>query len=222
MENDTNKWAGKIKIGGSYVKTSTELLTLFLNNHLQYENGKNMFLILTNYKVSKSASESFQNAGTQHFRYNYKINKKLTFEAFTQAQYNKLLNVNFRWLLGTGPRYTLLNNGKNKINIAALYMYQYEELTDPQLIHRDHRISSYISMNFKIANHVSFNNTTYFQPKLTEIGDFRVYSQFNLQFSISKSFAFSTAYRLYYDSKPPEGIVQRTHFIENALTFTFK
>lgn len=221
LKSDTNTWSGKIKVGGSYVKTSSELLRFNVNNHIQYKKDSNIVLILTDYNISKSASEDFQNAGTQHIRYNRICNNVLTWELFTQAQYNKLLNVNFRWLTGTGPRLKLLSKGKSRIYFAALYMYEYEELNSPLVYHRDHRISSYISMNLNIADHVTFVNTTYFQPKINNFSDFRIYSQFDLRFNISKHFAFSTAYKLYYDANPPEGIIHRTHYLTNSLIFSF-
>ncbi|PLW92366.1 MAG: hypothetical protein C0592_11135 [Marinilabiliales bacterium] len=221
IKGDTNTWSGKIKLGATYVQTSSELLRLNWNNHIQYKKDSNLVLILTDYYLSKSASESFENAGTMHIRYNRKIKENFTLELFTQAQYNKLLNVDFRWLTGIGPRFKILHKGKSRIYFASLYMYEYEELSTPLVYHRDHRISSYLSMNLKIADNVTFVNTTYFQPKVTDFEDFRVYSQFDLQFKFSKHFAFSTAYRLYYDSKPPEGIVMRTHYLTNSLVFSF-
>lgn len=221
IKGDTNIWTGKIKLGATYVQTSSELLNLIWNNHIQYKKDSNMVLILTDYNLSKSANESFQNAGTQHIRYNRKIKERFTLEIFTQAQYNKLLNVNFRWLTGIGPRFKILQKNESRIYFASLYMYEYEELTTPLIYHRDHRLSSYLSMTLNIAENVRFYNTTYFQPKITDFNDFRIYSQFDLVFNISKHFAFSTAYRLYYDSQPPEGIVQRTHYLTNSLIFSF-
>ena len=221
IKGDTNTWSGKIKIGGSYVQTKSELLSLNLNTHIQYKKDSTLILILTDYNLSKSASESFQNAGTQHIRYNRKIKENFTLELFTQAQYNKLLNVDFRWLTGIGPRFKILHKGKNRMYFATLYMYEYEELNSPLIYNRDHRLSSYLSMSLKLGENATFVNTTYFQPKITDFEDFRVYSQFDLQFKISKHFAFSTAYKLYYDSRPPEGIVMRTHYLTNSLIITF-
>lgn len=221
IKGDTNTWSGKIKLGAAYVQTSSELLRLNWNNHIQYKKDSNLVLILTDYYLSKSANESFENAGTQHIRYNRKITENFTLEIFTQAQYNKLLNVNFRWLTGIGPRFKFLHIGKNHIYFATLYMYEYEELSTPPVYHRDHRLSSYLSMNIKIADDVTFVNTTYFQPKIIDFDDFRIYSQFDLQFKFSKHFALSTAYRLYYDSKPPAGIVMRTHYLTNSIVISF-
>lgn len=218
---DTTGWAGTSQISTSYTKTVNSLLTVNWKNHVQFKTDSSLYLMFIDYGLAKSRSSDFDNAGTVHFRYNRKINKYFTLEAFTQGQFNKLLNVRFRWLTGIGPRFKVVGKKNFRVYFASLYMYEYEEVESPLLFHRDHRISSYVSITCKHKSGTILTNTLYYQPLATRIGDYRVYNQFDLNFRITKSLSFTTSWKYFYDSNPPEGVVHATHYLGNGLTFKF-
>ena len=100
---DTTGWSGTAGFSSSLTKNSSTLLSVNMKDHVQYKTDSALYLMFLDYGLTKSKESDFDNAGTLHFRYNYKIKPFLTFEAFTQGQFNKLLNVRFRWLTGAGP-----------------------------------------------------------------------------------------------------------------------
>jgi putative salt-induced outer membrane protein YdiY len=100
-------------------------------------------------------------------------------------------------------------------------MYEYEELADTSVIHRDHRLSSYLSMTLKIKDNLSLINTTYYQPKFADFRDFRISSQTDLTIKISKHFSFTTSYIYFFDAVPAENVPPETHRVENGLSFEF-
>lgn len=221
IKTDTTGWAGTAQLSFQYLKNTAEVWNAGGHLHLQYKTNKSLYLCLTNYTLSKSAGADYANAGVQHLRYNYKITDWFTAEAFTQAQFNKLLNVDFRWLLGAGPRFKVVKTKPFRMYAAALYMYEYEELADTTLIHRDHRLSTYASLTLKIKDNLSLINTTYFQPKFSDFSDFRLSSQTDMKIGISKHFAFKVSYVYYYDAVPAEQVPHETHALVNALSFEF-
>ena len=173
LVTDTTGWAGTADLKFAYFKNKTEFWSAGADLHLQYKTKKSLYLWLTDYSLARSSGESFANSGVQHLRYNYKILDWFTAEAFTQAQFNEVLNVKFRWLLGGGPRFKIVKTKPFRLYGATLYMYEYEELADTSVIHRDHRLSSYLSMTLKIKDNLSLINTTYYQPKFADFSDFR-------------------------------------------------
>jgi len=221
ISTDTTGWAGTAQVSFQYFKNKAEVWNAGGHLHLQYKTKKSLFLALSDYVLSKSAGDDFANAGIQHLRYNYKINDWFTAEAFTQAQYNKLLNVDFRWLLGAGPRFKVVKTKPFRMYAAALYMYEYEELADTSLIHRDHRLSSYVSLTLKLRKNLTLLNTTYFQPKFTDFSDFRLSSQTDMKIAISKHFAFKLSYVYFFDAAPAENVPNETHALQNSLSFEF-
>jgi len=218
---DTTGWSGTANISSSYSKNKQSLLSLNMKDHVQFKTDSALYLLFIDYGLTKSHESDFDNAGTAHLRYNYKLKTYLTFEAFTQGQFNKLLNVRFRWLTGLGPRFKVIGKKHFRVYAASLYMYEYEEVTSPLLFHRDHRLSNYISTTWKHKSGTILTNTLYYQPLLSSFDDYRVFNQFDLTFKITKNLSFTTSWRYFFDSNPPENVVHSTQFLGNGITYKF-
>jgi len=188
---------------------------------LQYKKKKHLFLVVSNINFIQAGGNDFENAGFQHLRYNYKINKWLTAEAFTQAQFNKMLNVDFRGLLGAGARFEIMDKKSFYLAAGSLYMYEFEEISEGNIYHRDHRISNYINLKYKLNKLLSFSNTTYFQPLISDMSDFRVSMQNKFSFKISDKLSYNLTYNLMTDTNPPIGIVETTYSFSNGLSYKF-
>ena len=80
--------------------------------HVQYKSPKSLYLFLGGYGFLKGDDKSFVDYGFLHFRYNYKLNKTVRLEAFTQLQQNVITKINFRFLIGVGPRFKILGSQK--------------------------------------------------------------------------------------------------------------
>lgn len=218
---DTTGWAGTSQITSSFTQNTNALLSISVKNHVQFKTDSSLYLMFLDYGLSKSRNSDFDNAGILHFRYNYKLRKALTLEAFTQGQFNKLLNVRFRWLTGFGPRVKVFGRKNFRTYAAALYMYEYEEVESPLLFHHDHRLSAYISITWKHKSGTLLTNTLYFQPLLNEFTDHRVFNQLDLSVKISKHISFTSSWKYFFDSNPAQDVVHLTHFWGNGLTFKF-
>ena len=221
LKTDTTGWAGSANISFQFMKSDDKLMDTETQLHLQYKTKKSLYLALSDFSFVKAGKDEYANNGFQHLRYNYKINDWYTVEAFTQAQFNKILGVKFRGLLGAGPRFKVIKTKKFRLYAAWLYMFEYEEINDVAKINRNHRVSSYVSFTWKMNKLLSLVNTTYYQPKINQFNDFKISSQTDLIIKITDRFAFAMSYNHYYNSKPPEGIVNTIYSLENALSFEF-
>jgi hypothetical protein len=110
--SDTTAVYGQLNLGFNLVENGNSIISINGGANIEFVKKKHWFLILTNYNFFQAGKEDFVNDGFLHFRYNYQLNKYLTYESFTQAQYNEKLNLRLRWLLGTGLRLTLLKKEK--------------------------------------------------------------------------------------------------------------
>lgn len=79
---DTNGIVGTIAANFNINQNTQQVMTFGLNQHLQYKYNKSRFLAISDIAFIKAGNTDFVNAGYQHFRYNYKINNWLTWEAF--------------------------------------------------------------------------------------------------------------------------------------------
>ena len=139
---DTIGWFGNVDLGFSIFQNGSTIFTFNGGSLIEYVRNKHLFLAINQFNLLKAERENFLNDGFQHLRYNYAIHPWLTYEAFGQAQYNEKVRIRFRGLLGTGMRFKPFRD-KNFF-LGASYMYEYEEESKTEVIHRGHRMSTYV------------------------------------------------------------------------------
>jgi len=218
---DTTGWFGYTDLGFNLVNNGNQVISFRGAIRVDYVKERHLFFTLSNYTLLKAAGNDFVNNGFQHFRYNYQINKWLTFEAFAQGQRNEQINLNFRALAGLGPRFNIIKEGKLRANLGLLYMYEYEEELSPKLIFRDHRLSNYLSLNYKPTKQVNLASTTYFQPLITAPEDLRLTSQTSLTIGLTERLRFRTTFSITHDTRVPDGVVNTFSSFTNGVRWEF-
>ena len=73
--------------------------------------------------------DQFENSLITHIRYNYRFHKRIKWEIFLQGQNNKVTLIDFRGLIGTGPRFKLSTSDNYRFYLGTLVMYEYEDQT---------------------------------------------------------------------------------------------
>jgi hypothetical protein len=218
---DTAGWSGFLDLRFNLIENGATIISTRSSARVDYLKDRHHFFSISQYNFGKVEDEAFLEDGFQHFRYNFRWRTKLTWEAFTQLQYNEKINLRMRWLLGAGPRFTIFDNQKNKMFIGLLYLYEYNEEffeEDQNIFSREHRLSTYFSFILKPTSTLSFSGTTYFQPS---VDNFRVASQHSLNFKILKNLSFSSGLGLSYDSSPPGDVVNLIYQFTNGIRWTF-
>jgi len=219
---DTTGWKGNYEMGFAFGKQQEKYFAFSNTAHVQYKSKKSLYLILGSVDLLKSTSKQLVNSGFFHLRYNYKIRNWLRWEAFTQVQYNKLVGIRMRYLLGTGPRFKVVQVEKFKTYIGTLYMLEYEINNDKTKKLLQGRFSSYLSFSFRPIKTVEIVSTTYYQPLFSELKDYRISTENSLNFRFHKMLSFGINYRLNFDSRPPEGAkTNLTYLLENKIRVDF-
>lgn len=221
---DTTGWFGQVDLSFNLVKNAKLVTTMKGGARIDFVTGKHSAFSLTNYSFVKAGGEQFVNQGFQHFRYNYQLSKRSIGEFFTQVQYNERIRIRLRALFGTGLRFQFLEQ-KNKNAYAGLaYMYEYEDIADTTIIHRKHRMSSYLSFNFKTNSKISLSNTSYFQPVINDFSNFRLTTATSLLLQITERLFVKSSFSLTYDSqlsKEVSDIPETIYSFLNGLTWQF-
>lgn len=219
---DTSGWSGAASVNFALKRNANDFFTISSNIHLQYKMNKHLVLFKNDIAFQKIEGNKFENSGIQHIRYNYRFHPKIAWEVFGQAQYNKVTLIDFRGLLGTGPRFKLTNSEKYKLYLGTLVMYEHEEVADGITpIQRDLRGSSYFSFSLYPNDRISIVSTTYYQPRLDGFSDFRLSSQSSLLIDLFKNFAFKTTYTFIYDAFPALGIPNSQYDFTSGVAYTF-
>jgi hypothetical protein len=185
---------------------------------------KNNFLFLANYALAHTTQDVINNVGALHLRYSRLLNPQWRWESFTQTQYDQLLRLQSRNLMGTGLRRKILNSKALTINAGSLYMYEYERTkeNDAITVHKNHRLSSYLVFNLGLPNDLGeIITTTYWQPRLDLLSDFRISNNTSLNFHFTKHVDFATTWIITYDSAPPLDVKRRTLSLNNSISYHF-
>lgn len=219
--NDTNGWVGNADFSFAVIQNTQQVLSFSNTLRVQYQKNRSRFIFLNDVNFIKAGKTNFVNAGYQHFRYNYKIHRLITLEAFTQTQYNPVLSLDFRYLIGTGPRFRLLKKPHARIYAATLYMFEHDAIKNDPIDIYEHRISSYLTFTFNILKNCDLVSTTFYQPKLGDAGDYRIANDSSLEIHINKHLNFKSTFNLLYDTRQPLGVPNLVYNFRNGLSVKF-
>jgi hypothetical protein len=218
---DSVGWFGDAGLNFSTARSTVSHLSLGINTHIQHKGPRSILLLLTDFNLLQAGGEDFVNNAFAHLRYNTKVSNVIRWEFFNQIQYNNLTNTDMRYLAGTGPRFKLTPYETAKFYWGLAYMFEYEELVKPSVVLQDHRISSYLSFTLAPVENVSFISTTYVQPLIKDLSDYRLHNENVLSLAITGNLALDIKFQVSYDAVPPEGVPNVIYRSVNGLTYEF-
>ena len=210
-----------LELNANLVKNEEELFSLIGAAQLEFAFKNKLLLSLTKAAFIEAGDENFVNQGFQHLRYNVAWSNWLTYELFGQIQYNELAKIKLRGLAGTGLRFRIMEKDHRRIHYGVSYMYEYDEEAESNIISQDSRMNNYLSFYFEIGEVVAISSTTYFQPLFDEFEDFRIASESEGQFNITKNLKFTTTFTYSFDAKPPLGAPDVLYSWLNGLEYHF-
>lgn len=220
-QTDTTGWAGTA--GGDFSLTNygQKVYAVNANAHVQYKSPKSLYLFLGGYGFLKGDDRSFVDFGFLHFRYNYKLTKVVRLEAFTQLQNNVVTKLKYRFLVGAGPRFKLLGIEKLRIYAGTLVMHEIEKETNMPRETYNWRSSNYLSITYLPNKQTEITTTTYYQPVLFDIGDYRLLNQSVVKISATKKIAVAIRCNYQYDASPATGVTKETYNFSTGIEISF-
>jgi len=219
---DTSGFSGAASLNFALKRNVNDFTTISSKIHVQYKMNKHLVLFKNDIDFQKVENAKLENSGIQHLRYNYHLSPRIAMEIFAQAQYNKVNLIDFRGLLGAGPRFKLSRSENYKFYLGTLIMYEHEKTSDGFThVQDDFRGSTYLSFSLYPVENISIVSTTYYQPLLSQVSDYRISSQSSLVVSLFKNFALNTSYTFVYDAVPAIGIPNSQYDFSTGLTYSF-
>lgn len=220
--SDTVRWAGTTEANFSTLRNRELLVNAELKPFVQYTDSLNYWLLLGNYEYS-AGDRVYAHSLMLHTRYNRYLSKRMHWmasEVYAQAQSNPLLGQRIRALMGTGPRFAVLNRKGYRLFSGISYMFEYEQTVDYTNFY-NHRGSLYLSWLFDPLKTVTFSGSVYGQPLLTNFADYRVSGQLRLLFRIIRRLGFKFEVGFLYDSRPPVDVRKFIFDAEAGITYDF-
>lgn len=212
---------GKVSATINITQNKNLLVCGDLNPHLQYKNKKHFVLAIAQMEYAALDKKTISSGGFFHLRYNYAVHTNIKAECFTQIQYNNVWNMPFRFLMGAGPRFKLLDIKKNRLYFGPLYMYEIQQVKADNYTQHNHRISAYISWNIEPNSVVFFSGTVYYQPLLKDFQNYRYTGLCEVNFCFSKHFTFENHFDIIFDQTHTPDVPPQTYQYTAGLGYTF-
>ncbi len=180
----------------------------------------NDLMLFGGYSVLSESNNKILNTGFAHLRHRYFINERLKTFEFYQIQFNDVLLLNKRVVLGAGLNFEMIKSDSIKLNLSAGLMREVEILNETNLLPdeisetRYMRLSVVNGFKWLIGTKIKINNVIYYQPYLKDFADYRLLDDFSLSVSIARHFDIITSVTFRYDSQPPDFLGR----IDNVVT----
>lgn len=222
--SDTTGIFGRFDAGFYLTENSATVISLRGNLQAELLKKRNDWLLFLNYSRLQTNNSRILDDGYAHLRYNRILRERLVWEVFGQAQYNERIQIFFRGLLGTGPRFLVFDDENYAVYAGMAYMFDYEQIADPSIIYRDHRLSSYVSFNLKPSKVVNFAGTFYYQPIITNFSSSRLSGQSSLVLHITRRFSVGVNVSVSHNPRLQEAVLElpaTTYSLSNTLRISF-
>ena len=199
------------------------------NVDLVYIADKHAYILINKINYFKSTGGPLISTGYAHFRANFLRRRILSYEMFSQVQYDDGRMMPFRYLQGGGVKIRLNANDKAKVYLGIGAMYEREHwksLTEDNFIIEKEiwKTSDYINGKFTLNNHVSFDVIMYYQggyDQQDEVFRHRISGDAVFTMKVTDKLSFLTSFSAQYEDKPIIPINNFVYSLTNGLKWTF-
>ena len=189
--------------------------------------GNHDIKLLGGYTYLQSRGSTILHNGYIHLRHNYNITDRLKTFEYYQIQFNEMLLLTNRQVLGAGLRYQLVDKQNIDFDMGGSLMREYEKLNEEKIAPgevvetRYFRLGMLTSLGFKIGENIRVHNVLYYQPYLGDFRDYRLLSDLSLSVNIIKHFDLVTSLTTRFDSQPPDPLVRFDNLLAVGITMKF-
>ncbi len=182
-----------------------------------YKGDKHGYIFVGQTDYLAINDSEFLNFGFAHFRVNFFRDRKLNYEAFTQASYDNFRGLDPRILGGVGIRLRVVETEKSELILGLGGFYENERWQHPDnesTVEAEFvKVSAYASVRKDFNENLTFNAVLYYQGGYDagiEDVRHRVSGNVNFNTKITKRLALNNSFEFGYEDKP---IVPITKFI---------
>jgi hypothetical protein len=225
MVSDSNAWTGKMDATYQYQDFQEVLTNASLRLVTQFKSKKYFLLGLCEYSYSGNPQIDYANNLMMHLRYGIRLRKYTRWEFFHQGQRNPVIGIDWRFLHGVGPRFRIFADSVWRFHVGTVAMHETERplsqaFETKGLQRQEWRSSTYINVQI-LKNPVEFSGTVYYQPLFQFLSDYRFSGQYSFTVKVSRRLSLNLEWTHYYDSKPPNPILNRFRTFTMGLGYVF-
>ena len=196
---------------------------------LVYIGKQHAYILIGKVNYFSSTGGPFISNGYVHFRVNFLRKRGLSYEVYTQGQYDDGRNMQSRFLAGGGLRWRLFSKGKVDIRLGIGGMHERERWKDIEredaFIERNlWKTSNYLRNRIAFNEQVNFDLIVYYQGGYDDEDDvFRNRVSGDMVFSVklTERLAFIAKFSGQFEDKPIIPIPRTVYSLTNGLEVKF-
>lgn len=219
--------SGNTSLGISGAEGNSEYIDAEWKAKIQSTHESATRYALLQYAYGESFKEENRNSAFIHLRNIQNISVRQSWEIFAQAEQNKFARLKLRALVGGGLRWDV---GSDK-NIRETFLgaggfYSHESI-NAELNASDAGKENLIRGNFylvykkKINSDTLLFSTTYYQPSVSDIKDFRLLEVAGLKVALQGSLSIVLNLELSHDNRPPQFVDKTDLNYKTELVYQF-
>ncbi|WP_044208899.1 DUF481 domain-containing protein [Flammeovirga sp. OC4] len=230
-EGDSVHWVGNISLNYRLINQQITTQGGGLKTNFARVGKINDLILISDLSFLNSEGFDLLQNGFLHGRMEFLKNRKLSYEVFTQLQFDQVKGMNERFLLGGNFRFSPIKSKKSFLAIGIGTFYENENwhwLTEQDgetIIHKAKpsiaRWNTYITYRADFSDNVFFNIMSYFQTKYSNVREYRLSILANLNIKISKKLYFNNNFTLWYENRPYVPIDKLNYSIKNGIGYNF-
>ncbi len=186
---------------------NSNLSRISLNGQFSWLSDKSIHLAIMGYQYGENNDVASVNKSFAHYRYIHQLTDTTDLELFAQLESNEFTRLSYRGLIGTGVRFSVSNSESHRafLGMGGFYSKEKTEFTIGLTDHGTEEFSRanfYFLSKYNLTSTASFSNALYYQPRLSELSDYRALLESKLDIKINKSLSFRLKLDIEYDSEP--------------------
>lgn len=161
-----------------------------------------------------------------HVRENFELRRWLWTEGFAQLENDRFRRIQLRELIGMGPRFGVLQGEELSVFLGTAYMLEHTRLSPnpavpTALSQTVERWSNYVALSYQVGSRVLMTNTTYYQPRVSDFGDYHLLSVSSLEFKVTTLLRSSVSLSVHYESRVPADVDPTDVEVKNSIGLKF-
>lgn len=223
VNDSISRWLGNVNLNFDIEQRELSILNFSNVNNLTYYGLKHQYLFISTISLAQASGTVVESNGYAHLRLNFWSRKLLSWELFSQIQYDKTRGLERRLLTGNGLRFSTVNSSKTLLHLGLSTMYEVENwnFEGQKALTKLFKCSSYISLNQIFTDTFFANAIVYYQARWDQLLKPRVIADLHLNFILSQRTQLTLSYLLWSDTEPVVGIDKTIYSIATGLTIAF-
>ena len=213
---------------------SSYFIGLTTNSDVGYLSQHHSFFLLSEFQYNATSQQAINSTGYGHFRATFLRQNPLSYEGFTQLQYDQGRGMALRGLIGGGLRLRIYEEERSNLYVGIGAMREREvwevPLNDDPGVQGNiiainlWKSTNYLTTYVRLNPNVSFNAIAYFQTGYDPQPRFfrhRTSLDANLLVKVTSRLAFRTTAGFTYENRPIVPIARWVYSVTNGIQVSF-